>query len=363
MKQKCISTAQEGKHIIYRHIYFDNIFPPPPKKIPFLDFFWHLYYMKNITIIITGFIFCLIFAGCRLQTDMQEDNIVFILPEWPPEENACYPELYAWKIMITSANGKKEMLIPKNSGTKCISIRQYKNVPLCITACPVTITKNGITDFFRPAGALYPYECNSENTELYTEKNSTLFPELTTKYTAIINLTWTSGYTAYVMQQLFNCSSDFSEKSVQKNFTASFNWKKFNAYILSRTEKISEDDAFNPWIYDIDKILSAISKKKFSVQLFSSSNIRIVKQAEISEILSKTEPDFCNPSEILSSYIPENITKGMKNPSEKQVNSFSVSASKDTFFMMHGRLLIINAGFPKKISVRTVPMPILLDGL
>ncbi len=292
--------------------------------------------------------FLIILTGCSLMNDSFSENdnsifninnaskekLLFELPSWPPQNDCNYPELYGWKIKITSAHQKKDYILLQEEYIKNSTIyaETEKNMPLCITAEPVTFVFNSkkyLSDFYKPAGAIYPYEKPEEN---------------------IRKLTWQSGYTAYIMQQLFYSSDNYSNAEKTQTFTASFNWKKFNDYIKSKSEQaFSENKCFNPWLYDTETVLTAASQRKFTAQIFSAKKVIHITQNNLENI---------NINDIHSSYVPEN--EQIKN------GTLSLSYEKNNFFCKNDQYLIIYGktnSRTKKFSVQTARLPILLDGL
>ena len=216
----------------------------------------------------------------------------FELPLWPD----YLPELEGWKI-----SGVTELVeVPPDR--KHVSFRLPRNKPVCIIATPVTQT-----NFFKPAGTIYPY----------SQK-----------------ITWTGGYAAYLFTIL--------PESEQ------FNWEK-----CLETLEQKQETFYNPWLLNTQDILEGIA-----YQDFTATKLRLSGTLQI-------------PLEfgVYSSYVPENQEFGPENcvvTVKKGVPE--LFALRQSSALRHGSGtteygLIICATSAKNISLDLVSMPIFKEGL
>lgn len=237
------------------------------------------------------FFLCLIGAlctfSCQLSPKSQVKTFSCSLPSWPPEQEFClYPELAYWIIETPSSSFR--------TTDQKVLIEHTKSSPFYLLAYPVTKTQEGnLTQFFKPAGLVYPYEQDK--------------------------LTWENGYAAEVMKTLWKGSQDCEKDKAE--FLLKFNWKRFMEIVQSKIEESfeweDERGCYNPWTIPVGKIAELIASKKFyatvlNIPVTSYSTLHLNNEME---------------KYIVSSFVPENKVLQKKYQvclSSQNINLFSI---------------------------------------
>lgn len=278
------------------------------------------------------------FANCTMQVpenslnkSKNTETVTFVFPQWPPNDEVAqqYPVLKHWFVQVEGAEISKEFYTSENN----ITLNIAKNIPCSVTASPITYipapeTENKVTttsntsSFFKPAGTIYPYYINS---------------------TATQNLTWEEGFTATLMQTIYKSrlETGISSEHIQ-NFQKSFNWKKCNDYILSKTQDLAKG-FFNPWQIDRQNLLENLCYANFSATYLTPKNVIQIPLEDL------TLSD-CNS--ILSSYIPENQNIWNNKVLTIQKNKTEVYMCNQIYQAQ------INCSSAKKVSVAFTYLPI-----
>lgn len=273
-------------------------------------------------------LFCTIVFSCSLNSadDLQMKNVIFKLPDCTFFYNENI-EITRWKIEINSINEQQKYYVSSN--TLWIAIKTPFNYPVSVTATPlIKSSLNGSDEiqFFQMSGGIYPYDFDESQN--------------------FVSLTWEAGFTAYLMQQLYKSNSP---KKQINTFIQTFNWKNLEKKIFEKTTTSIKDGErfYNPWLCDIEKILSAISKKTFSTTLLNNSkcNTYIIDEKKI-DISSR----------IFSSYIPE-------NQFIREHNQITIKTTKTNFFMCNEQCLVLQVSSSKNVSTAIVNMPIYIEEL
>ena len=271
----------------------------------------------------------IVFLACQNDYAMNEENdIHFILPEWPPEygDQTLYPELTGW--LITTNKVRNQLV---KADIKEIEVSVTKNKPFYLIAQPVTKSYHGDCTFFHCAGGLYPYCYERVGNSMTKQKGS-------------VNVTWDQGFCAYIMDSLFLPENGLHQKKEREQYLASFNWKKYSETIQTKTEDSKAENPpkvfYNPWHTDLSAIKQGIAYKTFSATLLNQKNC-----------FSAT---LDNPR-VLAPYIPEN---------EIIHNYSQVSLKKDeeNYFSVNNQYqMIIRGSSVKNLSTDYIFLPIIIE--
>ena len=249
---------------------------------------------------------------------VQEDEVRFILPKWPPEygDESLYPELTGW--LITTNDVRNQLVKPD---VKEIEFSVCRNSPFYVMAQPVTQSSLGECTFFHCAGGLYPY-C----------------------YEGYVCLTWEQGFSAYIMDSMLFTENSLYAKELREEYIASFNWKKFSETIQAKTENAAAGNPpkafYNPWQANISAVKQGIAYRNFSVGLLNQVNC-------FSATLENNKA--------LSSYIPENQI--IYNYSQ-----FSLKKNEENYFSVNNQYqMIIRGSSAKNLSTEYVFLPIIIE--
>ena len=284
--------------------------------------------------------FPLLWACKYSETFREEDDVRFILPEWPPEygDKDLYPELLAWQI---TTNVVRNQLV--NPDVQEIKVSIPKNKPFYLMAQPVTRVAQPVTKvaqsqvqtqsqpqsqtqsqsqctFFHCAGGIYPY-CYERS-----GKNGT------------VKVSWEQGFSAYLMDSMF----------LSANYLASFNWRKFSETIQAKTTIDPNADAqkafYNPWHTDLSAIKQGIAYKNFSATLLNQKNcFSVALEVE----------DYGANKDALSPYIPENEI--IHNYSQ-----YSLKKDEANYFSVNNQYqMIIRGSSAKNLSIEYIFLPII----
>ena len=279
--------------------------------------------MKNFifAVVIT---FAALFAGCQNPLISDEEKVEFILPDWNESE---LPKLSRWKICVCSADYEKSYYL--GAGKKSVLLDVNRNEPVCITAEPLTFLKDGSeVNFFKPAGALYPYGAEGD---FYSGKLK-------------CPLTWEAGFTAFTMQKIIKSKKETGIGSAElKTFLMQFNWKKMQNKI---NQNIADSMFYNPWQIDLFTLLDNLTFAIFEAKYLNTTYIfRVEKEA--AQIPAEAE--------CLSSFIPEN----------QIIKNYGLLALKkktpQSFLIDNTYAVTLSASSAKKVSADFTYMPILID--
>ncbi len=305
--------------------------------------------MKNKTLqnhiisVVTIIILLVLLCACKnSEIFCEEDDVCFILPQWPPAygEQSLYPELLAWSITTNEARNQ-----PVEASVQKIELTISKNKPFYLIAQPITKSSQGQSCFFHCAGGIYPY-CYEHSGKKGTVKVS-----------------WEQGFNAYLMDSMLFSASSFhrssssksdnenhnksdSDKSEYENYLASFNWKKMVDTIQTKTvpESSSSEDFYNPWHTDLPAIKQGIAYKNFSATLLNQKNC-----------FSVVLQDYGTNESVLSPYIPEN--EMIYNFSQ-----FSLKKDEDNYFAVNNQYqMIIRGSSAKNLSIEYIFLPIIIE--
>ena len=284
---------------------------------------------KNIFTILAGLAF--LFSSCQNSLISDEEKVEFILPVW--EE--ALPKLSRWKISAASAAFEKDFFL--GGEEKSVTFTLSRNEAFCLTAAPLTLLSDGSeVNFFKPAGALYPYFTEGDTSSLHCV------------------LTWESGFTADAMQKIISSKKETGLSSdAVKTFLMQFNLKKLQekinqniaASILS-FESESRPKFYNPWQLDSFTLLDNLSFAIFDSKYLNNSYIFTVELELLRIPQDKT---------LLSSFLPENqiiqkyryLTLKKKTP--------------QIYIMENTYALTLSASSAKKVSAGLTYMPILIE--
>lgn len=298
--------------------------------------------MKNTKFILLYWVILIpaqiIFTGCNtFFYSSTEKEITVKLPVWPPNDQFSdfYPELSRWKITIASS----EKTAVFYTDTDNLTFTVEKNQPFCILAQPLTFLdqtiypQNSESNYFCPAGFLYPYMENSQNNTAN-------------------QLTWEQGFLASQMIKIISAKNEtgISDEHT-KSFLSSFNWKKAQETIenkIATSQQTNENEqkkeaVYNPWLLDCYKLLDNLCYGNFKS---SYLNITGTFTYELKKLFSSEE------LLVLSPFIPENKTLS-QNP------QILLKKNCDNF-LSNGKNLgaVINCYSAKKVSLVYIYMPI-----
>ena len=284
---------------------------------------------KNIFTILSGLAF--LFLSCQNSLISEEEKVEFILPVW--EE--LLPKLSRWKISAASADFEKDFFL--DGGEKAFLFTVNRNEPFCLTAGPLTLLSDGSeVNFFKPAGALYPYFAEGDASSLHCV------------------LTWEAGFTAEAMQKIISSKKETGLSSdAVKTFLMQFNWKKLQekinqniaASILS-FESDSKTKFYNPWQLDSFTLLDNLSFAIFDSKYLNNSYIFTVELELLRIPQDKT---------LLSSFLPENQIL-------QKYRYLTLKKKTPQIYMMDNTYaLTLSASSAKKVSADLTYMPILIE--
>lgn len=290
-----------------------------------------IYFYFVWLLILLGAVF--LTTGCNFSKDyFTQEEITVKLPQWPPQDDFTdlYPALSRWKIYSASSNGIETFYSNKTE----LSFTVEKNQPFCILAKPITFLEGEYynpqseSDYFMPAGFLYPY----------SDKNE---------------ITWEQGFISNMMIKIIASKSETGVSSEHTNsFLSSFNWKKAQQTIekklLESQQKENPSPIYNPWLLDSYNFLDNLCYGNFKSTSF---NITDTYTYELKILFPQ------NQISVLSSFIPENQSL-MNNP--------QLFLKKNaTRFLSDGKTkgAVIECYSAKKVSLVYVYMPIYIEAL
>jgi len=174
-----------------------------------------------------------LFSGCTFHADKAFETVQLKLPQWPPKDGFSenYPPLSKWKIEIRSAEDCKTYFT--NQETIELSVKRH--TPFCTLAYPITLTQDNYqTQYFMPAGFIYPWNYKSDDAKFE----------------------WEKGIAASLMAKIFlsKIETGISTQKLNK-FIGTFNWQKACETML-KTEH-------NPWFLESEKFLHDLCNLNF----------------------------------------------------------------------------------------------------
>ena len=269
-------------------------------------------------------------AGCRYDIcGQKEESVKVTFPDWPPLDDCseAYPPLSRWKVTVCTLEFQDSFYTDGNFTE--ISIK--KNRPFCMTVQPLTLLQdNKESDFFKPAGFIYPWNMENE-----------------------CRATWEQGFSAHLMKKLF---SDGKQSHIPGNETeyliSTFNWKKVCETIEKKINESKDDAAkkdkpfYNPWLLDSQKILEGICTQDFKAAVLNLQSCYSVSH-------KKSAPA------VFSSFIPEN-TEILQN------NRLTVKKGENQLFCLQELNtlgLLVNYQSAKNISLEFIFLPIYIEDI
>ena len=297
-------------------------------------------------------------CSCRWFSETNLSEVLTVeLPVWPPqdEEQTSYPFLSRWKIVVADSEGIRDFYFPasgnalgtddENSAPKLV-FSVSKNQMFCILAQPVTFLEGTAyparseTDYFKPAGYLYPYMHKGQNTQ---------------------KLTWEQGFLSQLMLTIIQSKTETGVSQQHINeFIASFNWKKAQETIEKKISQSIESAStqstalYNPWLLDTTRLLENLCFANFKA---THLNITGVVTVQVKSLFSANELEF------LSSFIPEN---DVLSKATKQKGDAQLLLQKNTVnYLADGKskAAVITCQSAKKISLVYIYMPIFIDDI
>lgn len=266
-------------------------------------------------------------VGCSIQSTLEEleyEQVELVLAQWPGE----LPNLLYWRVQMYAPNEGifyNTELPPQSTGEK---LRVKKNSPFYVCAFPVTGDSQKPQQFFKCAGAVYPWECSGVDGQ--------------------IQLSWTSGYVAYLMRSLIKAAEASGYRGPYvSQYIGSFNWLKLIQVLEQKQQEALEaEDFYNPWHLDTQQVLEAIAYENFTAVKLKMSGV------------FSMELEF----PVYSSYVPENEFCGPAGFFEKGV--VTVPKNRISLFALSQNMaLMIYGDCEKKVSLEFISMPIYIEGI
>lgn len=231
------------------------------------------------------------------------------LPQWPPENSSGIPEISAWKVTATTADGSKTFRIGANE--KILTLETSGGVPVSVLAEPVFSD----FQFFCPAGMILPFENE---------------------------FSWEGGFSADCLKKFYLSSVQRNSKSAVENYASKFNWAKITQSIKEKAEKSSV--FFNPWLLEQEKILVSIENGTFTAAKLSLKKICTFNAAEIFK-------DFPE-NKIFSDYVPQNF------PQAKDSFTFSKEKNSKFLFYENSKIITVEVQSNSSFSLAINSLPI-----
>lgn len=289
-------------------------------------------------------------TGCNFFLDVsQKEEIIALLPEWScdGDSQSRYPPLSRWEISIYSCD--EEKIVYTNGNYVKLTVNKDENVS--VLAKPVTLAcgRDSFyeTDFFYPAGAIYPYSKNEDGT---------------------MNIKWEHGYAAECLKKLFNGGKENSlSHDCVENFVRTFNWKKL---MVSIEEKIHESLAdencavYNPWLLDSQMVLSKLSERTFYasyLNLKGWEDFDLTVDSVFDSCFFDAENEWqLNENSLFSKFVLENecLCEKKKIKVKKGTSNYLAYANSLCFV-----LSLDSDGSEKKLLKDTVLLPIYFERL
>ena len=163
-----------------------------------------------------------------------------------------------------------------------------------------------------------------------------------------IQLSWTSGYVAYLMRSLIKAAEASGYRGPYvSQYIGSFNWLKLIQVLEQKQQEALEaEDFYNPWHLDTQQVLEAIAYENFTAVKLKMSGV------------FSMELEF----PVYSSYVPENEFCGPVEFFEKGV--VTVPKNRISLFALSQNMaLMIYGDCEKKVSLEFISMPIYIEGI
>lgn len=240
-------------------------------------------------------------AACALvffdscSTGEDADEISFYFPQYEASDFAGgdFPYLTGWNVVSVCGDERIHKTVPAQE--KAVSFILERNAPCAVLAFPLILCAGKETEFFKPAGCIYP------------EQRS---------------LSFLHGFSASVLDEFYShavLSGTSPEKAV--SYARRFNWKKFISVIEQKNNFPSPELLYNPWLLEKSSVLEGIAAGSFSATYLVMKNVRSVSESEIRTAIEKKrlflEKNFNVPPDadfaFFSSYCPFNNQEGEKS--------------------------------------------------
>ena len=276
--------------------------------------------MRKISIVIIILLPLLVVSCTFVQAlkDTEHEVVEFAFPQWPQN----LPPLVCWKVECYEGETGRHIVNEYPPDSKSLSLKVKKNTPLYICASPVTGSQTMRQEFFKCAGAVYPWS---------------------------LELSWGGGYSANLMRTLVlgmeksGCSAGY----IAQNLSL-FNWYRLNQVLEQKQQDSLEEGVFyNPWLLDSQKVLEGIAYKDFTATKLRQSNV------------FSANLEFC----VYSSYVPENQVCCSKE------KAGCVTVKKDEPLLVavpaesqeYG--IILCGSSEKNMSLEFISLPIYIEGI
>lgn len=268
-------------------------------------------------------------CACSAFNSTTEENIELTLPHWPPQDSCSqnYPELSRWYIQITQAEETRSFYTTQSH----ISVQTRKNRPFCVTARPLTLLfDDSESDYFKPAGYMYPFAENQPQNFL---------------------ITWEQGYLANLMQKVFTKGFEEGFPPLEIEYLIStFNWNKAQEIIDKKL--VADTELFyNPWLIPFSQLIEAITEHTFKSNLLNASGCTGITTSQLENSIIGSDPP------LLSSFIPENFNLPQKKMFTVMKNSPIIIGDGNKFG------IFINYKSAKNISLELIFLPIYIGDI
>lgn len=288
------------------------------------------------------YIILILFLGCSygMETLFEKKETVTVrFPVWPPQDdfNEQYPPLSRWKITVRAADISESFYTNEERAAVCIN----RNRPFCMIVQPITVLDDAKeSDFFKPAGFIYPWDMENESSE------------------GSAAATWEQGFLARQMNKLF---CDGKENHIPAEETeyliSTFNWKKAAQTI----EKKAAEGTYNPWLQDSSKILEGITAQDFKAGVLNIKGSGVFGSHPGSGVSHQGSGAAAPPGTpaLLSSYIPENARQsetGCLTIKKGEATLFSLTSPNTTG-------VLVKYESAKKVSLEFIFLPIYIEDI
>ena len=234
------------------------------------------------------------FVSCGTASE-DFDEVSFYFPQYEASDFAGgdFPYLTGWNVVSVCGDERIHKTVPAQE--RAVSFILERNAPCAVLAFPLILCAGKETEFFKPAGCIYP------------EQRS---------------LSFLHGFSASVLDEFYShavLSGTSPEKAV--SYARRFNWEKFISVIEQKNDFPSPELLYNAWLLEKSTVLEGIAAGSFSATYLVMKNVRSVCESEIRTALQKKslilENSFSVPPgadfALFSKYFPFNITGGEKS--------------------------------------------------
>lgn len=234
------------------------------------------------------------FVSCGTASE-DFDEVSFYFPQYEASDFAGgdFPCLTGWNVVSVCGDERIHKTVPAQE--KAVSFILERNAPCAVLAFPLILCAGKETEFFKPAGCIYP------------EQRS---------------LSFLHGFSASVLDEFYSHSILFGtppDKAI--SYARRFNWKKFISVIEQKNNFPSPELLYNPWLLEKSSVLEGIAAGSFSATYLVMKNVRSVSESEIRTAIEKKrlflEKNFNVPPNadfaFFSSYCPFNNQEGEKS--------------------------------------------------